>query len=432
MPRIAVRSPLLPPLLTGSLLCDERGHPRYWASVWLTLYGGNLTVGTLEGKLAVIERLYRLTEEFLGTDCLDDLLADGDFKAVQPILEAFFVRTRNHALMSRTNGARDWEVAQTFVTQIVSGIAGTISTPSQLAQAPTPLTGASVLKFSAHLQGMRAPEAARKRPIIRALPAEVVDGLLEVLDPSSAKNPFRTEDQRWRNYAMFLLYLQQGLRRGEALLLSANAINEGIDPKTGEVLLWMNVEEIAEDDEDLRHVQPSIKTETSRRQIPISRDVATVIEHYVINYRGKQNHRFLFCSNQRRPLALNTVNLVFKRASNALSPAAKRVLAAQLRSETISPHNLRHTCAVARLSAFVEGGMEMKLALQLLRSFFGWSPTSDMPQHYARAMFEDRLKSFWRGKLNDRTEFMRQLAQLWARGGLHPGTQSTIEIEESI
>jgi integrase len=122
--------------------------------------------------------------------------------------------------------------------------------------------------------------------------------------------------------------------------------------------------------------------------------------------------------------------LLFARASAALSPAARRVLREHQRAETVSPHSLRHTCAVARLSAFVESGMEMKLALQLLRSFFGWTPASNMPLHYSRSMFEDRLRSFWRGKLDDRTEFVRQLALLGARGGLHPGAQTISETEE--
>ena len=67
--------------------------------------------------------------------------------------------------------------------------------------------------------------------------------------------------------------------------------------------------------------------------------------------------------------------------------------------------------------------MEMTLAIKLLRSFFGWTLRSKMPSHYARSMFEDRLKTVWRGRLDDRAEFLRQLRQLQQCAGL----QSEIE-----
>jgi integrase len=254
MPRNVIRSPLLPPLLTGSLLCDDRGYLRYWATVWRALYGSDLAGGSLDGKLVTIERLYRIAEELFGADRLDEMLATGDVEMVRQVLESFFVRTRNQALLSGKDGAREWEAARTFVTQIIEGIVGAGGRPTLLSGAIMSLPGSAAAKLPAYIAGMRAPEAARKRPVIRALPAEVVvvDDFLDLLEPSSFRNPFRSEDQRWRNYALFLLYLQQGLRRGEALILPAGAVQEGNDPHTGEVCLWMNVDETVDDDEDPR------------------------------------------------------------------------------------------------------------------------------------------------------------------------------------
>jgi hypothetical protein len=143
--------------------CDERGYPRYWASVWLTLYGSNLSDSTLDSKLAVIEQLYRLTEELLGADRLDHLLAEGNLETVQPVLDAFFVLTRNKALMSGTNGARDWDAAHTFITQLVGGIAARGSPPAHLSQAATRLDWAPMARLAPEATGRSANPAGRAR-----------------------------------------------------------------------------------------------------------------------------------------------------------------------------------------------------------------------------------------------------------------------------
>jgi hypothetical protein len=51
-------------------------------------------------------------------------------------------------------------------------------------------------------------------------------------------------------------------------------------------------------------------------------------------------------------------------------------------------------------------------ALQKMRSFFGWSRTSDMPQRYARAVFEDRLSGIWSNVFDERTEILRAIAKV--------------------
>ncbi|PSD09813.1 integrase, partial [Stenotrophomonas maltophilia] len=41
--------------------------------------------------------------------------------------------------------------------------------------------------------------------------------------------------------------------------------------------------------------------------------------------------------------------------------------------------------------------------------FFGWSRESQMPLHYARAVFEDRLSSVWNNAFDDRVEVLRAI-----------------------
>jgi hypothetical protein len=51
----------------------------------------------------------------------------------------------------------------------------------------------------------------------------------------------------------------------------------------------------------------------------------------------------------------------------------------------------------------------MDEALQMLRTFFGWSKDSMMPSRYARAVFEDRLASVWNDAFDDRVTLLRSL-----------------------
>src|SRR3546814_1434311 len=102
--------------------------------------------------------------------------------------------------------------------------------------------------------------------------------MYEIFDPEGARNPFRTEWQRWRNFCILLCLLHQGLRRGEALLLPVDVIKRGLDERTLETRLWMNVQNVF-GAEDPRYCDPpSITNAWSVRQIPVSLEVANNFE----------------------------------------------------------------------------------------------------------------------------------------------------------
>ncbi|MBX9633940.1 MAG: hypothetical protein K2X44_03075 [Magnetospirillum sp.] len=90
------------------MLTDDRGVPRYWATVWENLHGADLSDSTLAAKLLAIDRLYRSVREQTGADCLDRLIADGDFDRLECCLEGFFVHVRNASANSRTDRSVDW------------------------------------------------------------------------------------------------------------------------------------------------------------------------------------------------------------------------------------------------------------------------------------------------------------------------------------
>lgn len=100
------------------MLTNDRGVPRYWATVWEAPHGADLSDSTLAAKLLAIDRLYRSVQEQTGADCLDRLLADGEFDRLENCLEGFFVQVRNASANSRTDRSVDWRVALEFVRDI--------------------------------------------------------------------------------------------------------------------------------------------------------------------------------------------------------------------------------------------------------------------------------------------------------------------------
>ena len=102
--------------------------------------------------------------------------------------------------------------------------------------------------------------------------------------------------------------------------------------------------------------------------------------------------------------------MIFEIASARLSRRSVEALESAMHAPTVTAHDLRHTCAVVRMTQLIEVGVDMDVAKERLRAFFGWSFESEMPRHYARAYFESRLDSVWRKKFDAHVEALRDLA----------------------
>jgi integrase len=232
----------------------------------------------------------------------------------------------------------------------------------------------------------------------------VINDLYAIFDPGSARNPFKTKKQRWRNLLLFMLLLRLGLRRGEAGLLPADAIKDDTDLTSGKQVTWINVEPTT--DEDPRYEQPGLKTALSRRQLPVPQEIVLLTDMYVQNYRERTHYPQLLMSQKRRPLSLRMISEVFEVATEALSDAALKSLQKQGLT-SVSCHDLRHTCAVVRMRRYQEAGDDLDRAMEKLRVFFGWTPESDMPRLYARAYFETDLAEVWNEKFDQFVDTVR-------------------------
>lgn len=389
--------------LSGPVLVDQHGLPRYWAAVWSTAVTGALAESTHTKKLRYIENLYQHADELLGYGSLDDALGTLDDSSLAQILESWFISIRNQARTSEADETR-WQVGLNFVTVIVSWIAKS-DVHKAMQNIEIRLHQLSVLYSQFRVKKRNTPE------MIRSLPASTVEVLYHLLDPESKDNPFPRVQTRWRVYVAFILMLHQGLRRGEVLLLPVDAIKSQFDARLGRDRCWINVREndYESSSQDPRYSKPSIKTKDSIRQIPTSETTARIIESYASNYRGRPQHSFLLSSKSNFPLSTEALTKAFAQISNRLPAHVVKELEQRTGKTTITPHDLRHTCAVARLHQLLQHGDSMDEALQKMRTFFGWSRQSTMPSRYARAVFEDRLAGVWNNAFDDRVTLLRAI-----------------------
>lgn len=380
------------------VVTDTSLRPRFWATAWVGGLGGtSLARSSSHQQLRHLNSLYEFCDSRFGEDSLDAAISFRDVQGLQNMAEAFYLHLTSDDEYTTTS-VQCWGVACAFIRFISRRFA----TKHEAWAALDSYLGA--------LRRMRAPKTGRFK-YVRALPDSTLRDLLDVSAPESNRNPFSSAATRLRNWLIVNLLLLCGLRRGEALLLKVTSLQTEVDPGTGEVVRWLDVT-TSEDDEDERATRPSIKTEESHRQIPVSESLAAVYEQYVAEGRtDSPDHDFLLTSRDGKPLSAESVNKAFEKFTRVLSPqAVQRFRERTGNKQHISPHDLRHTCATARYRIFIRQDADRELALQRMRAFFGWSRTSEMPDVYARAAIQDDLLTAWSELFDRRVADLRALA----------------------
>jgi integrase len=398
MPHLRTRATIIPAPLRGWTIVDDSYRPRFWATVWVDVLNAAQADSTKAAAMAAVDRFYSSASDQFGGDRLDRAISAADFDTLEDALSGFLSRLKNESMIVSVDREVTWRTALTFVNDVMTHL-GTAagSTMSEIS---------TRLQRLSRLYSQIKPSAPKTPAPIRALPAAVVEELYDIFNPESDRNPFRSTSQRWRNYLIFIVLLHMGLRRGELLLLAADAVNHDFDLATDQDRYWINIAETPYEDEDTRYSVPSIKTEASWRQLPISRDILSIIGTYVREYRGKAPHPFLLNSQHMKPLSPQSVGLMFNIVSTKLSARSLKLLADNGKSG-ITAHDLRHTAAVVRLARFKVSSGDLDTAIGKLRVFFGWSDTSSMPRHYARAYFETKLAEVWEEHFDSYVETLR-------------------------
>jgi hypothetical protein len=213
-------SSAIPAVLRGPVLTDRSGLPRYWSAVWSMISAGLLADSTHTKKLRYLENLYSHADQLLGDHGLDDALGSLNDTALAEILESWFVSIRNQSTATDSDEKR-WQTGLAFVTSVVTWLSTSRATNNRLRQIELRIHRLSTLYNQLHVH------KNAKTEMVRSLPASTVEWLYFNLDPASRGNPFKRERTRWCVYIAYILMLHQGRRRGEMLLLPADAINPG-------------------------------------------------------------------------------------------------------------------------------------------------------------------------------------------------------------
>ncbi|MCA1409396.1 tyrosine-type recombinase/integrase [Ensifer sp. IC3342] len=395
---INLGSKSLPPSAAGWVSVSPSGIPRFWATIWSDVIKTSLEPSTRRKHLSALDRFYEAVKRQRGSDCLDRLIAEADSDALEECLVGFLAQLRNEAAATSVDKRSTWTSAVSFVADMLR-FAGNASGDRAFEME------AKLLRFDA-LYRQLVPNPKTPAPPVRALPPLVIEDLYEIFRPDSPRNPFRTEALRWRNLLIFMLMLRLGLRRGETALLHASSFKQDFDPVTAKSVHWLDVEET--DDGDPRYERPGLKTELSRRQLPLSKEIVELVAIYTQNYRGRANYPHLLISQKAKPLSLRSFSEIFETATDVLSKESKKSLDKQ-GLQGVSCHDLRHSAAVLRMRRYEDAGLDLDKAQEKLRVFFGWSKTSNMPRLYAKAYFEPSLAEVWDEKFDTFLDALRRI-----------------------
>jgi integrase len=374
--------------------------PRFWATAWsVGLAGKALSPNTVLTKLRHVDAFYLLCDERFGNefgpDSLDKAISLRDTVTLNRMVEVFYLWLTSDPQYTQTTVQR-WDAVLAFIEYLAKHL----GVASEAMRA---------LSASIEATGRIRPPRPRGFKFSRALPDITLADLVAAAAPDSPRNPFESDRVKYRNWLILLLLLECGLRRGEAMLLMADSLKQGVDPETGELVQWLDV--TTTEDKDPRATKPSIKTAESHRQIPVTSGLAEIYWLYVSEFRAPSDtHGFLLMSRDGHPLSAESFNKFLEKLSNALSSEAKKRFHERTGGRTqLSPHDLRHTCATVKYKAFMKWQPDKELAFQRMRAFFGWAPNSTMPNLYARAAIQDDLLRVWNELFSQRVSALREV-----------------------
>jgi integrase len=208
----------------------------------------------------------------------------------------------------------------------------------------------------------------------KGLSAELKSRLALVVTPGSPENPFQLALQE-RNALIIDVLQTLGVRRAELCKLRTSDFRPGPKPT-------LSVVRLPDDPDDPRLHQPQVKTLS--RMLPLDARLAGRLQRYIVKDRRELPNAnrtpFLFLARTGKPIALSTVNNIFKQIS-----LWHREFAGLL-----SPHVLRHTANddLSETLNAVECGPE--LAKEIRNFLNGWDPDSSQGIKYNRRYLETK------------------------------------------
>jgi len=165
------------------------------------------------------------------------------------------------------------------------------------------------------------------------LPDGLLDEFIDIAKPENPLNPFKNSIVKKRNYLIFRLIKETGIRRGEVLSLKIT----NLDLSTDKSSIW--VSRGHDDKFDPRRRQPVSKTK--ERRLPIKNETAELLDSYILTERAEtlnaNQHPYVFithrkCETQGQPISTSYFD-------NEIIPKMK---ATDERFSIIHAHIFRH------------------------------------------------------------------------------------------
>ncbi|PQJ62396.1 tyrosine-type recombinase/integrase [Photobacterium angustum] len=256
-------------------------------------------------------------------------------------------------------------------------------------------------------------DSSSKNNELRSLSANQYTDFVKVIRPSTTKvpnllNPHISQSIQIRNYIMWLLMFNYGLRVGEIQLLQKASFKPYMTDKTKYLMMVQNLE----DENDTRSQKPSIKTTDSTRGIDITAAHYNLIFGVYYNkLRPSEElcgHDFIFASSKKpyQPLSYRGILNEFERSAQSFKenfPEHFNTQYGDAITANITPHWLRHTWAFSTLALIYDQTKDKYIKTQIvkvdgimidsieqLRVLGGWALKSRMPQHYAKRFIQDQ------------------------------------------
>ena len=206
-------------------------------------------------------------------------------------------------------------------------------------------------------------------PTESSIPDDIFVRMLEIILPSSPRNPFK--GSRIRNYLIVSIFTQSGIRRGAlAKLKISDLMLHGTSDQ-------IRIYRYGIDPTDTRLDKPNQKSKA--HLATVSPNLMSQINHYVKHIRseipGSQLHDFIFVSEKDsrgtlgHPLSLKSLNAIFAVLSKAVG-------------FHIHPHLLRHKWNEVFDVKATEMGMESRILEEARRYAMGWVAGSSMNDTY--------------------------------------------------
>jgi integrase len=228
---------------------------------------------------------------------------------------------------------------------------------------------------SRRIRPLTEEEATRVDRLIG--PRRKDDGSLTVPLQFADANPFRAET-RLRNWLMYAIAIQCGLRRGELLKLRLDDLPKPDSP-------GLKIRRRANDTSDARRHRPAVKT--VERVLDLSGEIRVGLRAYLTSRppigRVAGGSPYLFVTNAAQALSITAANEVVG------------VIGRNAQIGDLSWHSFRHTWAEALAEELLTHHREEE-TLALLRTLGGWRPRSAMPLHYTQNAMARRASAFLR------------------------------------